>query len=345
MAATAMFSRRVCVRTHVLAYVRTHARTYVRVQRLSVPYVQVRSFGAEGARDSPREDFVTRVMCAAEEDEHVEDEQVCFLFNAFHFLLLLNMSQHSSQADVASHRSRQAGANPLMSPQLMELFREELKLGIVEGVKAALAQQPPPVTPAATPTQEERVVVITREVPEGLASAWMSKYTYYPSVDEQDKLFRFYIKQQPSLQDVPDLSTKISLAIRNARAHVSRSVKEALPTVVAHAACPARAVATVRACVVSVLSVPCSCFFFSLVEQRFVTVSYWHGDGDVAHVPEDCRRCAQLIARRWRVFQPYFSQVTAIRIQVQERTIHYMRCCHCRLYGLLPPPRPGPGQV
>ncbi len=66
-------------------------------------------------------------------------------------------------------------------------------------------------------------------VPVGLASAWLSSHGYYPGDDGYDKLQKVYCKVQPGLAErVVDLPGKITLAVRNARAYLSRTVKDIL---------------------------------------------------------------------------------------------------------------------
>ncbi len=150
------------------------------------------------------------------------------------------MSQKLAQQGVGQHRSRPpvplgrdgpywdgrpevADAAPaIMTPQQASIFQEQLQRGIERGVRAIVAQQTP------------QVLVVAREIPEGIASGWLPKMGYYPTKDGVQELCKVYLKHQPTLKDLPDFTNRVGLAVRNARSHLSRLTKSAMPGLYPH---------------------------------------------------------------------------------------------------------------
>ncbi len=132
---------------------------------------------------------------------------------------------------VQDHRSRpQRHAEPeAFTAAQTEYFQEQIRIAVTEALKAA---QPPPTPQPAT--QAAVVVVLARDVPDGLAGSFLSKYGYYPSQESLDRLQKLYVKLQPSLKGSSDLFARMTLAVRNCRAHLSRQIKATLCTLLAH---------------------------------------------------------------------------------------------------------------
>ncbi len=106
----------------------------------------------------------------------------------------------------------------------------------------------------ATDPGPPKVLVVGREIPEGLAGSWLAKKGYYPDRDGVQELRKLYLKHQPSLVDLPDLTQRIGTAVRNTRAHLSRQLKDALPDLFRHEVSELSEEAVVRCvCVVSYL--------------------------------------------------------------------------------------------
>ena len=162
-------------------------------------------------------------------------------------------SQDSPSA--ASFRSRQdpAAASPGgMNPAQLDFFRAEMQRNMEVALRAALAAENRVHDPASRKsgagagTPAGRVVVVTRPAPQGLAASYLTKNGYYPSFEDEANIGKLYVKTQPDLAGDPGLGAMVGQAIRNARAHLSRLVKEVLPTIFPHSACPVGGAATVR---------------------------------------------------------------------------------------------------
>ena len=95
---------------------------------------------------------------------------------------------------------------------------------------------PAPATPGAP--QATTVIVMSRDIPEGLAASFLSKHGFYPDDAQLDRLLNIHYKLQPSLRELPNAAEKVNLAVRNARTHVSRLIRDVMPTLFSHEGCP-----------------------------------------------------------------------------------------------------------
>ena len=232
------------------------------------------------------------------------------------------MSQHrkdSQDSAASAFRSRHVGGDPsqAMSPQVMEMFAQQVAKGIELGVKAAMDAQ----RLAGRKNEEDddarsdadadnpRVLVVARDVPEGLAAAFLGKNGYYPDHTQSGELVDLYLKVQPALRLMDGFAARIAVAARNARAHISRIIKEALPAYFPHDVDHGTDLATVRLC----------CYFLTLSFILLILivlgpVSSGERHGSSKLVPQNSTGRREPFGGRWTLLQSLLSQATAHRI-------------------------------
>ncbi len=114
---------------------------------------------------------------------------------------------------------------------------------------------------AAASSQSTSQPAVPSIMPQGLAGAWMSKHGYYPSDKQFTKLQKLYYKVQPGLADASGVASKIGVAVRNVRSYLSRSLRAAMPDLLAHSPSPKGGMTKV--------CLPCIANFFEVAVCEF----------------------------------------------------------------------------